>query len=303
MVGAALVRRLAGEGCDLVTVDRRELDLRRQAEVEDWMARERPDAVFMAAATVGGINANHTRPAEFIYDNLAIEANVIHAAMRCGVEKLLFLGSSCVYPRLAAQPMTEDCLLSGPLEPTNQWYATAKIAGIKMCQAYRQQYGCDFIAAMPTNLYGPGDNFDPENSHVLPALLLRIHQAKTAGRESVEIWGTGDPRREFLFVDDLADALVFLMQRYSGQIQINVGTGREITIRDLAALIAGVIGYEGEFHFNPDRPDGTPRKLLDTGRLTAMGWGAKTGLGAGVEQTWRWYLERPTEVRGIAAAG
>ncbi len=292
MVGAALARRLADEGCDILTVDRAALDLRRQAEVEAWMAAARPEAVFMAAARVGGIHANDTRPGEFIYDNLAIDPNIIHAAKQTGVAKLLFLGSSCVYPRLAPQPMTEDCLLTGPLEPTNQWYALAKIAGIGMCQAYRRQYGCDFISAMPTNLYGPGDSFDLENSHVLSALLLKTHRAKAAGHDEVEIWGTGAPLREFLFVDDLADALVFLMKGYSAEAHINVGAGEEISIRDLAALIGDVVGFAGGFRFDPGRPDGTPRKLLDSGRLGALGWTATTGLRDGISRTYAWYLER-----------
>ena len=292
MVGRALARRLADEGCEILTVDRAALDLRRQAEVEAWMESARPEAVFMAAAMVGGIHANDTRPAEFIYDNLAIDTNIIHAARQTGVAKLLFLGSSCVYPRLAPQPMTEDCLLTGPLEPTNQWYALAKIAGIQMCQAYRRQYGCDFISAMPTNLYGPGDSFDLENSHVLSALLLKTHRAKAAGHDEVEIWGTGAPLREFLFVDDLADALVFLMKGYSAEAHINVGAGEEISIRDLAALIGDVVGFAGGFRFDPGRPDGTPRKLLDSGRLGALGWTATTGLRDGISRTYAWYLER-----------
>ncbi len=292
MVGRALARRLADEGCEILTADRAALDLRRQAEVEAWLESARPEAVFMAAAMVGGIHANDTRPAEFIYDNLAIDTNIIHAAKQTGVAKLLFLGSSCVYPRLAPQPMTEDCLLTGPLEPTNQWYALAKIAGIQMCQAYRRQYGCDFISAMPTNLYGPGDSFDLENSHVLSALLLKTHRAKAAGHDEVEIWGTGAPLREFLFVDDLADALVFLMKGYSAEAHINVGAGEEISIRDLAALIGDVVGFAGGFRFDPGRPDGTPRKLLDSGRLGALGWTATTGLRDGISRTYAWYLER-----------
>ena len=264
------------------------------------MSAHRPDAVFLAAATVGGIHANQSQPATFLYDNLAIEANVIHAAREYGVEKLLFLGSACVYPSRASQPMTEDCLLTGPLEPTNQWYSVAKIAGIKMCAAYRRQYGCDFISAMPINLFGPGDNFDPENSHVLPALLLKIHQAKVAGRNSVAVWGSGLPLREFLHVDDLADALVFLMQRYSEDEHINVGTGKEISIRGLAQLIAQVVGYGGEFAFDTARPDGVSRKLLDVSKLSALGWCASIGLGEGIEATYRWFLEQGSELRGVA---
>jgi len=290
MVGGALMRRLAQEDCDIVTVGREALDLRRQAEVEAWMAEMRPDAVFLAAATVGGILANDTRPAEFIYDNLAIETNVIEAARRCGVGKLLFLGSACVYPRLAPQPMAEDCLLSGPLEPTNRWYAVAKIAGIRMCQAYRRQYGCDFIAAMPNNLYGSGDNFDLESGHVLPALMAKIHRAKTEGLDAVEVWGSGKPLREFLYVDDLADGLVFLMRHWSGDGHVNIGAGAEISIRDLAGLIAAVVGFDGAFRFDPARPDGVPRKLLDTTLMDGLGWRAVTPLRDGIARTYAWFL-------------
>ncbi len=290
MVGSAIVRRLAGEGCEILTAGRAALDLLRQTEVEGWMAETRPQAVFLAAAKVGGILANDTRPAEFIYENLAIETNIIHAAWRTGVEKLLFLGSSCIYPKLAAQPMAEDALMTGPLEPTNQCYALAKIAGIKMCQAYRRQYGCDFISAMPTNLYGPGDNFDLQSSHVVPALIRKVHDAKVQGHAGVEIWGTGNPRREFLFVDDLADGLVYLMKHYSDDQHVNVGTGEDITIRDLAALIAEVVGFEGEFVFDTGKPDGTPRKLLDVGLMNGLGWQAKTRLRDGLRLTCDWYL-------------
>ncbi len=291
MVGAALVRRLGDEGCEIVTIGREALDLRRQADVEDWMAESRPDAVFMAAATVGGIFANDTRPAEFIYDNLAIETNVIHAAWRSGIGKLLLVGSACAYPGMAPQPMAEDCLLTGPPEPTNQWYSVAKIAGIKLCQGYRRQYGADFICAMPINLYGPGDKFGLEGSHVLPALMARIHQAKAAGLDEIEVWGSGAPLREFLYVDDLADALVFLMKHYSAEGHINVGAGAEISIGDLAALVAEVVGYSGGFRFDPARPDGAPRKRLDTALMSALGWQAATGLRDGMEKTYRWYLE------------
>ncbi len=242
------------------------------------MAATRPHAVFVAAGTVGGIVANDTRPAEFLYDNLAIETNIIHAAWKGRVEKLLFLGSSCVYPKLAPQPLTEDALLTGPLEPTNLWYAVAKIAGIKLCQAYRRQYGCDFISAMPTNLYGPGDNYDLQQGHVAAALQVKIHQAKRSAAASVEIWGTGTPRREFLFVDDLADALVFMMNHYSDEPHLNVGTGEDITIRELAELIARVAEYHGTFVFDRSKPDGTPRKVMNVGQLTALGWHAKTPL-------------------------
>ncbi len=291
MVGSALVRRLAVENSEILTVGRGELNLTRQAEVEAWMAAERPQAVFLAAARVGGILANDSRPAEFIFENLAIETNVIDGARRSGVEKLLFLGSSCIYPKLAPQPIPEDALLTGPLEPTNQWYAVAKIAGIKLCQAYRAQHGCDFISAMPTNLYGPGDNFDLRSSHVVPALLRKTHEAKTRGQESVEIWGTGRPRREFLYVEDLADALVHLMKHYSGAEHINVGAGRDVTVRELAEIVADVVGYRGRFDFDPTKPDGTPRKLLNTGRLSSLGWRSRTSLHEGLSRTYRWYLD------------
>jgi GDP-L-fucose synthase len=291
MVGAALVRRLAHEDCEILTVGRAEVDLRRQSDVEAWLADVKPQAVVMAAATVGGIQANDSRPAEFIYDNLAIETNVVHGAWRCGVEKLLFLGSSCIYPRDAAQPMAEDALLTGPLEATNQWYAVAKIAGLKLCQAYRRQYGCDFITAMPANLYGPGDNFDPASSHVIAALLHKAHEAKTAGAEALAVWGSGRPRREFLYVEDLADALAFLLQNYSGEAHVNVGAGKDIAIGELAALIAEVTGFAGDLVFDPSKPDGTPRKLLDVSRLRALGWAPSTGLRDGLAQTYRWYCE------------
>jgi GDP-L-fucose synthase len=293
MVGAAICRRLASEPCEILTVGRNQADLRRQQEVEDWMAAARPDLVFVAAATVGGIYANESRPAEFLYDNLMIEANIIQAAHRLGVRKLLFLGSSCIYPREAPQPMTEQALLTGPLEPTNQWYAVAKIAGIKLCQAYRRQYGCDFISAMPTNLYGIGDTFDLKNSHVLPALMLKIHRARISGSPTVEIWGSGQPRREFLFCDDLADALVFLMKHYSDESHVNVGCGTDVTIREVATLLAGVIGFTGDFVYDPTKPDGAPRKLLDIGLLTRLGWQPRTSLAEGLATTYRWFLEHP----------
>jgi len=290
MAGSAIVRRLQSEDCELVTASRQEVDLRRQAEVEAWMAKVRPHAVFVAAATVGGILANSSRPAEFLYDNLAIEANVIHGAWKSGVEKLLFLGSSCIYPRLTPQPMTEEALLTGPLEPTNEWYAVAKIAGIKLCQAFRRQYGCDFIAAMPTNLYGPGDNYDPRSSHVAAAMQVKVHQAKRTAAKTLEIWGSGTPRREFLYVDDMADALVFLMQRYSGEPHINVGTGADITIHELAELAAKVAGWQGEFVYDPTKPDGTPRKVMDVSRLQTLGWQAKTPLEEGFRRAYSWYV-------------
>jgi GDP-L-fucose synthase len=251
--------------------------------------------VFLAAATVGGIRANDTRPAEFIRDNLAIETNVIHAAWKSGVGKLMFLGSSCIYPRDAAQPMAEDALLSGPLEPTNEWYAVAKIAGIKMCQAYRRQYGCDFISAQPTNLYGPGDTYDLEGSHVIPALILKAHAAKAAGRRDMTVWGSGAPLREFLHVDDLADALVFLMKGYSGESQINVGSGVEVSIRELAETVCRVVGFEGTLVFDDSKPDGTPRKLLDCSRLHALGWNHGRGLEDGLQDAYAWFLENAAE--------
>jgi len=302
MAGSAIVRRLASEDCEILTVGREEVDLRRQAEVEAWMAKARPQAVFVAAGTVGGILANDTRPAEFLYDNLALEANVIHAAWRVGVEKLLFLGSSCIYPRLAPQPMTEEALLTGPLEPTNEWYAIAKIAGIKLCQAYRRQYGCDFISAMPTNLYGPGDNYDPQSSHVAAAMQVKVHRAKQAGASEIEIWGSGTPRREFLYVDDLGDAVVFLMKRYSADQHINVGSGADMTIRELAELLARVAGWRGAFVYDPTKPDGMPRKLLDVSRLAALGWSARTSAEDGFRQAYAWYVANAVDRAAPAAA-
>jgi GDP-L-fucose synthase len=290
MVGGALRRRLAEEGCVVLAAGRDRLDLRRQNAVEAWIAAERPQAVFLAAATVGGIHANQARPAEFLYDNLAIAANVVEAAHRSGVEKLMVLGSSCVYPRLAAQPVAEAELLTGPLEPTNEWYAVAKIAAIKLAQAYRRQYGCNFVAVNPTNLYGPGDNFDPAESHVVSALLRKLHEAKERG-DSVEIWGTGTPRREYLFVDDAADALVFLMRHYSEEAVINVAGGEEVSIADLAERIARVVGYRGRFTFDPTKPDGMPRKALRGDRLAAMGWEPRTPLNEGLRVTYEWYLD------------
>ena len=291
MVGSALVRRLEREDCELLTATRQECDLGRQDQVEGWMGRARPEAVIVAAAKVGGILANDRYPADFLYDNLMIEANVIHAARSVGVEKLLFLGSSCIYPKLAPQPMAEDCLLTGPLEPTNQWYAIAKIAGIKLCQAYRRQWGCDFISAMPTNLYGPGDNFDLMSSHVVPALIAKMHAAKMHAADEVEIWGTGRPRREFLHVDDLADACVHLLQVYSDELHINVGCGEDLTIAELAEAVRTVVGFQGRLRYNSERPDGTPQKLLDTSRLTALGWRPKIGLEDGLADAYHWYRE------------
>lgn len=255
------------------------------------MEAAKPEVVFLAAATVGGIHANNTRPVDFLYDNLAIETNIIHGAYRVDVQKLVFLGSSCIYPRLAAQPMTEDALLTGPLEPTNEWYAVAKIAGIKLCQAYRRQHGCDFISAMPTNLFGFGDNFDLQQGHVAAALLAKIHTAKVEGAPEVALWGSGTPKREFLFVDDLADGLVFLAKNYSDEPHVNVGTGTEVTIRELAEMIASVVGYAGDFRYDTSKPDGSPRKLMDVRRMTAMGWTAPTSLREGFERTYRWYVD------------
>jgi len=290
MVGSALSRRLAGESCAVVTATRAEVDLRDQAAVLDWMRRVRPNCVIVAAATVGGILANSTRPAEFLYDNLAIAGNLIEAARIAEVEKLLYLGSTCVYPRLAPQPIAEESLLTGPLEPTNEWYAIAKIAGLKLCAAYRRQYGCDFIAAQPTNLYGPGDNFNLASAHVIPALMARIHAAKLADAPAVELWGTGTPLREFLHVDDLADALVFLLRRYSDEMHINIGSGEEISIGDLAATLTAVIGFGGALRYDRSKPDGTPRKLVDSSRLRSMGWRASTSLRDGLASTYAWYL-------------
>lgn len=291
MVGSAITRRLASEDCEVVTAGRAAVDLRRQNEVEQWMAEVKPTTVFLAAATVGGILANDSRPAEFIYDNLAIETNIIHAAWRTGVKKLLFLGSSCIYPQMAPQPILEDALLTGPLEPTNQWYAIAKIAGIKLAQAYRRQYGCDFVSVMPTNLYGPGDNFDLASSHVVPALLHKAHTARVSGTNDLEIWGSGSPRREFLYVEDLADALVHVIKIYSDEPHVNIGTGRDVTIRELAEAISETVGLPAHFRFDPTKPDGTPRKLLDVSRLSALGWRSKTSLREGLRKTYQWYLE------------
>lgn len=297
MVGSAIARRLETERCTVLRAPRAEVDLTRQAPTEAWMAAARPEAVVVAAARVGGIHANDTRPAEFLYDNLVIEANVIEAARRTGVEKLLFLGSSCIYPRLATQPIREEELLTGPLEPTNEWYAVAKIAGIKLCQAFRRQHGCDFISAMPTNIYGPGDNFDPLGSHVAAALLRKAHVAKLAGAPSIEVWGSGRPRREFLHVDDLADAAVHLLKHYSDEAPINVGTGEDLTIRELAELVSEVVGFEGALRFDPSMPDGMPRKLLDVGRMRALGWTARIGLREGLAQTYAWCLEHADAFR------
>jgi len=290
MAGSAIVRRLAAEGCQVLTIGREIVDLTRQAESERWLDDNAPDAVFLAAARVGGIYANNAFPADFIEENLAIALNVVRGAHAAGVKKLLFLGSSCIYPKLAPQPMTEEMLLTGALEPTNEWYAVAKIAGIKLCQAYRRQHGDDFVAVMPTNLYGPGDNYDPDNSHVPAALIRRIHEAKLARAPSVVVWGSGRPRREFLAVDDLADACVFVMKHYSGDGFLNVGTGEDITIGEFARLIAEVVNYCGEFVFDRSRPDGAPQKLLDVSKLAVLGWRAKTPLRQGLAAAYADFL-------------
>lgn len=290
MVGSAIARRLAREDCTVLTADRSELDLLRQEPTERWIASARPEVVVVAAAKVGGIKANNDFPVDFLADNLAIELNLIRASFASGVIKLLFLGSTCIYPRHAHQPMREEDLLTGPLEETNEWYAIAKIAGIKLCQAYRRQFGADFISAMPTNLYGPGDNYHPEQSHVVAALIRRFHEAKQTGAPSVTVWGTGTPRREFLHVDDLADACVFLLRTYSGEGIVNVGRGEDIPIIDFARLVANVVGYRGEIVLDPTRPDGTPRKLVDVTRLTALGWTARIGLQDGLRSTYDDFL-------------
>jgi GDP-L-fucose synthase len=291
MVGSAISRRLAREGCELIVAGREVVDLGRQAEVEAFMAREKPDAIFLAAAKVGGILANDTRPAEFLHDNLVIETNIINSAYQNGVSKLLFLGSSCIYPKFAPQPIMEDSLLTGPLEPTNEWYAIAKIAGIKLAQAYRKQYGADFISAMPTNLYGPGDNFDLNSSHVMPALIRKAHEAKLSGADSITIWGTGSPRREFLHADDCADACVHLMKTYSDFEHVNVGSGEDLTIYDLAQLVCQVVGFKGEIVRDTSKPDGTPRKLMSNAKLAAMGWRATIDLRVGILRAYTDALE------------
>lgn len=291
MVGSAVVRRLATEGCEVVVAGRDEVDLTEQVQVRQWMASEKPEAIVLAAARVGGIKANNDFPVDFLYQNLMIEANILQAAHEQGVERLLFLGSSCIYPRLAPQPIPESSLLTGPLEPTNEWYAIAKIAGIKLTQAYRVQYGRDWISAMPTNLYGPGDNYDLNTSHVLPALLRKFHEAKKAGAQTVTVWGSGRPLREFMHCDDLADALVFLLKEYSGHEHVNVGSGVEVSIQKLAETIASVVGYEAELVFDGTKPDGTPRKLMDSSRLRAMGWDRSRNLEDGVTDAYRHFLE------------
>jgi GDP-L-fucose synthase len=289
MVGSAVVRRLEREGCEVLTAPRAELDLRAQAAVDRWLADHRPHVIFLCAAKVGGILANSTQPAEFLHDNLAIQTNVIHGAYVHRVEKLLFLGSSCIYPRLAPQPLVEDALLTGALEPTNEAYAIAKIAGLKLCEAYRRQYGCDFISAMPTNLYGPGDNYDLRSGHVAAALQVKVHHAAQTGAASIELWGSGAPLREFLYVDDLADGLVFMMKRYSGPGFLNLGTGQEISIRGLAERLAAIAGWAGEFVYDRTKPDGTPRKVMDVSKLRALGWTAPTPLEDGLRRAYAWY--------------
>ena len=297
LVGSAIVRRLRGSGAEILTATREQLDLRDQAAVNYWFRANRPDQVYLVAGTVGGILANSTRPAEFIYDNMLIHATVVHAAHQYRVGKLLYLGSSCIYPRAGAQPMTEEQLLTGSLEPTNEAYAVAKIAGIKLCQAYRQQYGANFISAMPTNLYGPNDNFDLSSSHVLPALIRKFHDARLSGTSEVAIWGSGSPRREFLHVDDLADACVFLMDRYEDMRHINVGTGEDLSIRELAELIRSVVYPSARIVFDPSKPDGMPRKLLDVTRLHALGWRHRIALADGIRTTYAWYLENHAALR------
>ncbi len=295
MVGAAVVRRLGVEGCEILTADRTTVDLTRQADVEAYLRQVRPQAIVMAAAKVGGILANDRLPAEFLYQNLMIEANLVEAAHQVGVEKFLFLGSSCIYPKFADQPITEDALLTGSLEPTNEWYAIAKIAGIKLGQAYRRQYGDDFISAMPTNLYGPGDNFDLTSSHVMPALIRKAHEAKLRGDDHMVVWGTGTPRREFLHCDDCADALVFLLKSYSGDEHVNVGSGEDVTILELTQLVCEVVGFQGALVHDLTKPDGTPRKLMSATKLRAMGWSPKIALRDGIAHAYRWFLERDGE--------
>ncbi|MCW5680129.1 MAG: GDP-L-fucose synthase [Xanthobacteraceae bacterium] len=297
MVGSAIVRRLEREDCEVIVSERTQVDLRRQEQVERFVKERRPHLIFLAAAKVGGILANASYPADFLFDNLAIQNNVIDAAYRNETEKLVFLGSSCIYPKLAPQPIKEDALLTGPLEPTNEWYAIAKIAGIKLCQAYRRQYGCDFVSAMPTNLYGPGDNFNLETSHVAAALMVKAVRAKEAGTQTLEVWGSGKPLREFLHVDDCADALVFIAQHYSADEHINVGFGRDLSIAELAQIILDAVGTKASLAFDPSKPDGTPRKLMDSSRLAALGWKPKIGLREGMQQTLAWYLANAAKAR------
>jgi GDP-L-fucose synthase len=304
MAGSAIVRRLASEGCEVLTADRRTLDLRQQEPVEAWLLKHRPDAVINAAGQVGGIYANDTYPADFLVDNLAIALNVIRGAHKAGVKKLLALGSSCIYPRMAPQPMNEEALLTGPLEPTNEWYAVAKIAAIKLCEAYRKQHGADFISVMPTNLYGVGDNYHPDHSHVPAALIRRFHEAKVSGAASVTVWGTGHPRREFLSSDDLADACIFVMKHYSGAQFLNVGTGKDITIAEFAETVRDVVGFTGRIVYDPARPDGPPQKLLDTSRIAALGWTPKVSLRDGLAAAYRDFQNgaRPRAELGMTGA-
>ena len=297
MVGSAIVRRLAQERCEVLTADR-SVDLREQAAVRAWFAQNRPDVVIIAAAKVGGILANDSFPAQFLYDNLMIEANLIEASYRAGAEKVLFLGSSCIYPKFAEQPIREEALLTGPLEPTNEWYAVAKIAGIKLCQAYRREYGRDYISAMPTNLYGPGDNYDLRSSHVVPALIRKAHEAREAGAASMEIWGSGTPRREFLHTDDLAEGCVFLLKHYSGEEHVNLGSGTDITIGELAALICDIVGFNGEITRDTSKPDGTPRKLMSGEKIAAMGWSPRISLRGGIADAFRTFLDGQVKDNG-----
>jgi len=302
LVGSALVRRLEKEDCEVVTAPRESVDLRRPDQLERWLRDARPQAVFVAAARVGGIHANNTRPAEFIYDNLAIQTVVVEACRRANVEKMLLMGSSCIYPRLAPQPIPETALLTGPLEPTNEWYAVAKIAGIKLGQAYRRQYGCDIISVMPTNLYGPGDNFDRMQSHVVPALILKAHEAKLARASSMEVWGTGAVRREFLYVDDAADGMVFLMKNYSDEGIVNIGAGRDFPIIDLVEMVCRTVGFEGTLRFDSSHPDGVPRKIVDVGRINQLGWSARTTMQDGLARTYRWFLDNVASEKRRAVA-
>ena len=300
LVGSAIVRRLQAEGFqNLVFRTSKELDLREQQAVRDFFAAEKPDYVILAAAKVGGILANDTYPAEFIYDNLMMEVNIIRSSYENRVKKLLALGSTCIYPKLAPQPLKEEYLLTGPLEPTNEWYAVAKIAGIKLCQAYQRQYGCKFIAAMPTNLYGPGDNFDLEKSHVMPAMIRKFHEAKLAGDPTVTLWGTGKVLREFLHVDDLADACLFLLENYDGEEIVNIGVGDDLSIAELAGIVRDTVGFEGEIVYDASKPDGTPRKLVDVSKINSLGWRAQTDLREGVAQTYQWFLDNQAELRGV----
>ena len=302
MIGSAIVRRLRREECRVIVVGRETVDLTRQSETEEWLAEARPDAVFMAAAKVGGILANDRYPVDFLYDNLMIEANILNAAAKVGVEKLMLLGSSCIYPKHAPQPIQDDALMTGPLEPTNEWYAVAKIAGVKLTQAYRRQAGCDFIAAMPTNLYGPGDNYDLETSHVIAALIRKAHEARQDGENALHIWGTGTPRREFLYADDCADGLIHLMKTYSGSAHVNVGYGSDVTIRELAELVMQAVGLEGSVVTDPSKPDGTPRKLMDSSLIRSLGWSPQTDLKKGLALAYSWFVDNVAGAQSPRAA-